>query len=101
MMDIDAAALGCGISGPSDEGIGYSCVNCGKRVCDTCAVRGDWRVCLECANPGNGNRLSQGYGMGFGYGSGSCGAEAGSMSAHGAGALRMGDKRWVGGIGWL
>ncbi|ERF75919.1 hypothetical protein EPUS_01285 [Endocarpon pusillum Z07020] len=104
MMDIDATAVGYGISSSSDEGIAYSCVNCGKRVCDTCAVRGDWRVCLECANPGNGSRFSQGYGSGYGYSSGSggsCGAEAGNMSAQGAGASRMGDKRWVGGIGWL
>ena len=104
MMDIDTAAVDFGLSGSSEEGGAYSCVNCGKRVCDTCAVRGDWRVCLECANPGNGNRLSQGHGLGYGYSSGSggsCGAEAGSMSAQGAGALRMEDKRWVGGIGWL
>ncbi|KAF7514140.1 hypothetical protein GJ744_004465 [Endocarpon pusillum] len=104
MMDIDAAAVGFGISSSSDEGSAYSCVSCGRRVCDTCAVRGDWRVCLECANPGNGNRRSQGYGSGYGYSSGSggsCGAEAGNMPAQGAGASRMGDKRWVGGIGWL
>ncbi len=104
MMDIDAAAVDLGIPGSSDEGSAYSCVSCGKRVCDTCAVRGDWRVCLECANPGNGNSVSQGYGIGYGYSSGSqgsCGVEAGNMHGVGAGALRMGEKRWVGGIGWM
>ncbi len=106
MMDIDAAAVNFNISRSSYEGSAYSCVGCGKRVCDTCAVRGDWRVCLECANPGNGNgsRVSQGYGFGYGYSSGSqrsCGVEAGNVHGVGAGDLRMGEKRWVGGIGWM
>lgn len=32
----------------------YECTNCGRRVCDACAVRGDHRICLECAMPGGG-----------------------------------------------
>ena len=33
----------------------FACCTCGKSVCDMCAVRGNERRCLECANPGNGN----------------------------------------------
>lgn len=32
----------------------YSCTVCQRVVCDTCAVRGDQRICLECALPGRG-----------------------------------------------
>lgn len=32
----------------------YECAACRRRVCDTCAVRGDHRICLECALPGAG-----------------------------------------------
>lgn len=32
----------------------YSCAACQKHVCDMCAVRGDQRICLECALPGGG-----------------------------------------------
>lgn len=32
----------------------YECAVCQRQVCDTCAVRGDQRVCLECALPGGG-----------------------------------------------
>ena len=40
LMDIDAG----------DE---LSCSACGRKVCDTCAVRRDRRMCLECVNHGN------------------------------------------------
>lgn len=32
----------------------FACVNCHRNVCDTCSVRADHRLCLECALPGNG-----------------------------------------------
>lgn len=32
----------------------YACANCRRRVCDICAVRGNCRICLECAMPGGG-----------------------------------------------
>lgn len=42
MMDVDTL------------GEDYSCAVCQRSVCDTCAVRGDQRICLECALPGRG-----------------------------------------------
>jgi hypothetical protein len=93
MMDLDADLL---LTSAGGEGDAYSCVQCCKRVCDTCAVRGDWRMCLECANPGNGfgrNRYGSAAGVVGGL---SCGMEAGAASG-GSG----GEKIWVGGIGWL
>lgn len=33
----------------------YACVQCKRRVCDLCSVRGDYRNCLECAIPGGGS----------------------------------------------
>ena len=35
------------------EGI-FACASCHRNVCDTCSVRADHRLCLECALPGNG-----------------------------------------------
>lgn len=32
----------------------YRCVDCSRAVCSMCCVRGDYRVCLECALPGGG-----------------------------------------------
>ena len=32
----------------------HECAICNRNVCDMCAVRGDRRVCLECAMPGGG-----------------------------------------------
>lgn len=32
----------------------YECAVCSRNVCDMCAVRGDRRICLECAMPGAG-----------------------------------------------
>lgn len=32
----------------------YRCANCSRNFCDMCAVRGDHRICLECAIPGGG-----------------------------------------------
>lgn len=32
----------------------YECAVCTRNICDTCAVRGDRRICLECAMPGAG-----------------------------------------------
>lgn len=32
----------------------YECAVCQRQVCNTCAVRGDQRICLECALPGRG-----------------------------------------------
>lgn len=32
----------------------YECAVCSRDICDTCAVRGDRRICLECAMPGGG-----------------------------------------------
>lgn len=32
----------------------YQCTNCARHVCDMCAVKGDYRICLECAMPGGG-----------------------------------------------
>jgi hypothetical protein len=97
MMDIDNDLNLTAASNNDDDGRAYACASCSKRVCDTCAVRGDWRVCLECANPGNGH----GHAVGHGYlhsGGGSCGMEAGTMYGYGE---RGEQKRWVGGIGWL
>lgn len=51
----------------------WACVHCSRRVCDTCAVRGDCRICLECAVPGGGSNRNDG----------------------------VHEKRWVGGVGWL
>ena len=51
---------------------GWQCAVCAKRVCDTCAIRGDYRICLECAVPGGGKYE----------------------------ARELNQKRWVGGIGW-
>jgi len=65
MMDVDLE------TGIGDE---WECARCLKRVCDTCAIRGNERVCLECANPGHG--------------------EMGGVE------LTRG-KSWVGGIGWI
>ena len=76
MMDVDGPVIDCEV----DEG--WQCVRCRKRVCDTCAVRDNERVCLECANPGNG--MADGNGR---YG--------------GMGVKDAGEKRWVGGIGWM
>jgi hypothetical protein len=67
MMDVEGPVLECEV----DDG--WECERCRKRVCDTCAVRRDSRVCLECANPGHGRYD----------------------------ALEIGEKRWVGGIGWM
>jgi hypothetical protein len=103
MMDVDADFT---ISSEGDAST-FSCTNCSKRVCDVCAVRGDRRVCLECANSGNGP--GQGYGSGLmmmGGMGGSCGVEAGAGGVYGyggrgGGGMEMGEKRWVGGIGWM
>jgi hypothetical protein len=67
MMDIEGPMIECEV----DDG--WECVRCRKRVCDTCAVRRESRVCLECANPGRGH-----YDL-----------------------AEIGEKRWVGGIGWM
>lgn len=32
----------------------WACACCSRQVCDTCAVRGDYRICLECAVSGGG-----------------------------------------------
>ena len=93
--DLDLAAAAAAAS--DDKGCAYACANCSKRVCDTCAVRGDWRVCLECANLGNGHGHAS-AGHGYHHGGGSCGVEAGTMYGYGE---RGEQKRWVGGIGWL
>lgn len=42
-MDVDSAA---------NE---YSCVQCRRCICDLCSVKGNYRVCLECAMPGGGS----------------------------------------------
>lgn len=47
MMDVDQTS-----DAYTDED--YECASCQRRVCDTCAVRGDQRICLECALPGRG-----------------------------------------------
>ena len=67
MMDVEGPVIDCEIDN------GWECERCRKRVCDTCAVRRDSRVCLECANPGHGRYDT----------------------------LEIGEKRWVGGIGWM
>lgn len=90
------------ISSSGDQGSAYACAKCSRRVCDICAVRGDHRVCLECANPGNGNAYVNGHGYTRGGGmGGSCGMEVGSVYGHGGGSVGGGEKRWVGGIGWM
>ena len=69
MLDVD------GLANMLDPEIddGWQCAMCAKRVCDTCAVRGDYRVCLECAVPGGGRYEER----------------------------ELIEKRWVGGIGWM
>lgn len=67
MMDVEGPVIECEI----DDG--WECERCRKRICDTCAVRRESRVCLECANPGHGHYD----------------------------AVEIGEKRWVGGIGWM
>jgi hypothetical protein len=67
MMDVEGPMI------ESEIDDGWECELCRKRVCDTCAVRRESRVCLECANPGHGRYD----------------------------ALEIGEKRWVGGIGWM
>jgi hypothetical protein len=95
MMDIDFDAR----TSPEEDDP-FHCAICSKRACDTCAVRGDRRICLECANLGNGY-AGQGYsyynGVGMG---GSCGMEAGVLYRPGVG-MDLVEKRWVGGIGWV
>ena len=70
MLDVDGLASAVD---PEVDG-GWQCAVCAKRVCDTCAVRGDYRVCLECAVPGGGGRYEE---------------------------RELSQKRWVGGIGWM
>lgn len=69
MLDVDM--LADMLDPEIDEG--WQCTICAKRVCDTCAVRGDYRVCLECAVPGGGRYDER----------------------------ELKQKRWVGGIGWM
>jgi hypothetical protein len=67
MMDVEGLMIECEV----DDG--WECERCRKRVCDTCAVQRQTRVCLECANPGHGRYDP----------------------------VEIGEKRWVGGIGWM
>jgi len=67
MLDVDGTLVDPEVSE------GWSCSLCRKRVCDTCAVRGNYRVCLECAVPGGGKYQPE----------------------------ELIEKRWVGGIGWM
>lgn len=67
MMDVEGPMIECEVDN------GWECERCRKRVCDTCAVRRESRVCLECANPGHGRYDP----------------------------VEIGEKRWVGGIGWM
>jgi hypothetical protein len=67
MMDVEGPLIECEVED------GWECERCRKRVCDTCAVRRESRICLECANPGHGRHDS----------------------------VEIGEKRWVGGIGWM
>lgn len=67
MMDIEGPVIEYDIDNA------WECERCRKRVCDTCAVRRESRICLECANPGHGHYN----------------------------AVESGEKRWVGGIGWM
>lgn len=69
MLDVDMP--GDLVDPEIDEG--WQCTVCAKRVCDTCAVRGDYRVCLGCAVPGGGRYEER----------------------------ELKQKRWVGGIGWM
>lgn len=69
MLDVDMLA---NLIDPEiDEA--WQCAVCGKRTCDACAVKGDYRVCLECAVPGGGRYAER----------------------------ELNQKRWVGGIGWM
>lgn len=101
-VDIDAAIAVADFSTCSDQGSAYACAYCSRRVCDICAVRGDQRICLECANPGNGDAYAKDHGcvrlnrMGQ-----SCGTEVGSVHGYGYGRGGGEEKRWVGGIGWM
>lgn len=120
MMDIDTdsnlnfnhSSISIGADADADSQV-YACAMCGRHVCDTCAVRGDVRSCLECANPGNGNaHTSASYNI-VGAGGGvnvSCGMEAGSIyngyrgavqGGGAGGAMVLAEKRWIGGIGWM
>lgn len=125
MMDIDTHDTRH-TSGVGEEGsaLVFTCASCAKRVCDFCAVRGYWRVCLGCANRGGGSRSGHGNAhatgnmIGVGYGEGGCGMEVGVRGAGGGGGgaggkvsssgignvgkgmATMHGKRWVGGIGW-
>jgi hypothetical protein len=67
MTDIEGPLIECEVED------GWECERCRKRVCDTCAVRRESRICLECANPGHGRYDS----------------------------VEVLEKRWVGGIGWM
>lgn len=49
MLDVDSMNIDTDLQ--QDE---WACASCTRRVCDTCAVRGDYRICLECAVPGGG-----------------------------------------------
>lgn len=69
MLDVDG--LDNMVDSEIDEG--WQCALCAKRVCDTCAVRGDYRVCLECAVPGGGRYNED----------------------------ELRGKRWIGGVGWM
>lgn len=50
-LDHDAMEMDQSLMCLEDE---YECASCQRSVCDTCAVRGDQRICLECALPGTG-----------------------------------------------
>lgn len=55
-MDINNVMLA------SEDGAAWACAACGRRVCDTCAVRRDGRLCLGCATAGRSKRWVGGIG---------------------------------------
>lgn len=78
-MDMDVDMLDTThllLSARDDEAAVFGCLECGRKVCDTCSIRngGDARMCLGCACTVGGN---------------------------GAGGWNREGKRWVGGIGWM
>jgi hypothetical protein len=80
-MDMDVDMLDAThllLSAQDDEAAVFGCLECGRKVCDTCSIRdgGDSRMCLGCACAVGRN------------GGGHAGGHAGG-------------KRWVGGIGWM
>lgn len=87
--------LGAGIEVEEEE---YGCRECGRIVCNGCAVvgggLGEGRECLMC-------KTRTRMGTGTGTGTGNDVTRTGMEMQTGMGTEMGMEKRWVGGLGWL